>query len=165
MRLEAPVILFGRRADTPTINRDDPLPRFDPPAHTGDGPGRGRHLSVPAGHMIKAALLVSGRLEIGEGCHVIGDLRAGRGIIIGRNVVIEGAVYSDGSISIGACCRIVGPIVARNQITLGTQGWVGSPIEPATMLAEQIRIYEGSVVHGSVIAYRQGEVVDERNPG
>jgi cytoskeletal protein CcmA (bactofilin family) len=159
--LEAPSILFGRpQAQVPAA---DPQQRFETPAAVAGQPCQGRHLSIPAGHIVKADLMVSGRLEIGDGCRIIGNLRAGRSLHIGNQVSIEGAVYCDGPITTGKHCSIAGPLLSRGQVSLGMANCIGSQDQPSSLVAAQLQIGEGSRAHGSVVAYQGGEVVDERS--
>lgn len=160
--LEAPSILFGRPPAT-KAPAADPQQRFEVQAASAAQPCQGRHLSIPAGHIVKADLMVSGRLEIGDGCRIIGNLRAGRSIHIGNQVSIEGAVYCDGPIRSGKHCSITGPLLSRSQISLGAANCIGSPDQASSLIAAQLQIGEGSCAHGSVVAYQGGEVVEERN--
>lgn len=160
--LDAPCILFGRRPETQSP-ATDPQQRFEAPLSDASIPCQGRNLSVPAGHIVKADLMVSGRLEIGDDCRVIGNLRAGRSLQIGDRVWIEGAVYCDGPIFTGKACSIAGPMLSRSQIKLGVANQLGSQDQPSSLIADQLQIGEGSCAHGSVIAYQGGEVMDERS--
>ena len=162
--LLAPTILFGRQpASDQRASRPDTVARFEAPARSGGQPGNGRHLQVPPGHTVKGDLLVSGRLVIGDDCHIIGDLRADKTIVVGRNVVIEGAIYADGPISIGAGCTIAGPVYSQTEVQLGCRCEIGAPGHPSTLAADTLLIGEGCVAHGSVRAMRRGEVLDERS--
>lgn len=163
-QLLAPRIVFGRLPeDVRRVRQPDTVARFDPPQRRNGQPGNGRNLTIPAGHTVKADLLVSGKLVIGDGCRIIGDLRADKSIVIGQDVVIEGAAYADGPISIGAGCKINGPVYSRSEVQLGSGSEIGSPHHPSTLAADTLLISEGCIAHGSVWALRRGEVLDERN--
>ena len=164
-QLLAPRIVFGRLPDeAQRPHQLDTVARFDPPQRSNGQPGNGRNLKIPAGHTVKADLLVSGRLVIGDSCRIIGDLRADKSIVIGKNVVVEGAAYADGPISIGPGCQINGPVYSRNEVQLGRGSVIGSPAHPSTLAADTLLISEGCIAHGSVWALRRGEVLDERSP-
>lgn len=161
--LLAPRILFGRQPDAPFSRQADPVARFDPPVRNPLRPGNGRNLKVPPGHVVKGDLLVSGRLFIGDNCHIIGDLRADHSITIGENVIIEGAIYADGTISIGAACVISGPVRSPDEVHLGFHCEIGTQAAPSTLIAGTLLINEGCIAYGSVRALRHGEVItDER---
>lgn len=161
--LLAPRIVFGRQPDVALPRQSDSDARFDPPARTRQQPGNGRNLSVPPRHVVKSDLLVSGRLVIGDDCHIIGDLRADGSITIGSNVLIEGSIYAEGSISISAGCVVAGPLCSPDEIHLGFHCAIGTPATPATVLGGTVLINEGCIVYGSVRALHRGEVItDER---
>ena len=162
--LDAPRIVFGRQADSPVQSSlADDFARYTPPSRHGEQLGNGRNLSVPPGHTVKGDLIVSGKLHIGEGCRVFGQLRADKGITIERDVVIEGSVYADGPISTGSDCVISGPIVSRSTLNLGPGCQVGKPEAPSTLAAETLLISESCVAYGTARASRRGEVIDARS--
>ncbi|MBS1208960.1 MAG: hypothetical protein H6R19_1358 [Proteobacteria bacterium] len=164
-QLRAPRIVFGRLPeDARRPRQPDTVARFDPPLRRNGQPGNGRNLTVPAGHTVKADLLVSGKLVVGDGCRIIGDLRADKSIVIGRDVVIEGAAYADGPISIGPGCLINGPVYSRSEVQLGAASEIGSSTHLSTLVADTLLISEGCIAHGSVWALHHGEVLDERSP-
>ncbi len=161
--LRAPRILFGRQPETRLQHQADSVGRFDPPARNHQQPGNGRNLKIPPGHAVKSNLLVSGRLVVGDNCHIIGDLRADKSIVIGSNVIIEGAVFADGPISIGSGCAIAGPVRSPEEVHLGFHCEIGTQAAPSTLMAGTLLISEGCVAYGSVRALRHGEVItDER---
>jgi predicted acyltransferase (DUF342 family) len=163
--LAAPRIVFGRQPERSTPSaQTDTIARFDPPSRRGEQLGNGRNLSIPAGHTVKGDLIVSGQLQIGDGCQIFGQLRADKGIHIGNHVQIDGAVYADGPISAGAACMISGPVVSRGALKLGPGSQIGNAESPTTLAADSLLISEGCIAHGTVRARRRGEIIEERTP-
>jgi cytoskeletal protein CcmA (bactofilin family) len=160
----APQIRFGRQQDqTDPRHNTDTTGRFEPPVRSGARPGNGHDLQIPAGHAVKEDLILSGVLVIGDGCHIIGQIRAEKGIRIGADVRIDGAIHANGGIEIGPRSCISGPVVSNGKITVAQACVFGSTDEPCTLSAETIMIGEGCVAHGTVHALCRGEVIAERN--
>lgn len=155
--LSAPIISFGRQTASKSIETEI-VGRYSP-KQSDDGETRPiRSIAVPDNHVVKSDLLATDRLVIGNECRVIGDLRAGKHLVIGAFCRIEGAVFSDGTITIQEGCRLSGPIVARGSIFLHTACQIGSTDQPSTLTAPCMKIAEGCVVHGTVLATNRGEV-------
>lgn len=158
--LSAPLISFGRHAET-VLPAKEIIGRYTPPSsHDGDAKCV-RTLSVPDLHVAKGNLIATETLAIGNECRVIGDLRAGNNLTIGQHSVIEGAIYSDGNIVIQEACRITGPIVAGGSILIHANTRIGTAEHPTTIVAPRIRIAEGCMAHGTVQATRHGDVFFE----
>ncbi len=159
----APEIRFGRQREAQDArNTADTVASFSPPARSGDQPGNGHDLAIPALHTMKGDLVLSGVLKVGDGCHLIGRIRADKGVILGQDVRVDGAIHSGGEILIGARCCISGPIVSIASIEADTGCLFGSKEAPCTVSAEIILIGEGCVAYGTVQALRHGEVIAER---
>lgn len=159
----APQIRFGRAQDETDVRRStDTTGRFEPPVRSGTWPGNGHNLRVPPGHAVKGDLILSGTLEIGDACHIIGQIRADKGVRIGADVRIDGAVHANGAIEIGPRSCISGPVVSNDRLTVASGCIFGSAEVLSTVSAETILISEGCLAHGTVHALRRGEVITER---
>jgi len=158
--LNAPLISFGRRPENRPPEADI-IGRYEPP-QSRDGNSKGiRSLSVPNQHVSKGNLIATDSLRIGNACRIIGDLRAGRHLVLGAFSSVEGAIYSDGTITVQEGCRLSGPIVAQNSILVHSGCQIGTPEKPTTLTAPRLKIAEGSVAHGTVWATQLGEVFFE----
>lgn len=160
----APEIRFGRQREAGDArNAHDTIGAFSPPARSGEQPGNGHHLQIPAHHTMKGDLVLSGVLTVGDGCHLIGRIRADKGIVLGQDVRVEGAIHAGGDIRIGARCSISGPVISSAGIHADPGCVFGSREDPCTVSAETILIGEASLAHGTVHALRHGEVLAERS--
>jgi predicted acyltransferase (DUF342 family) len=163
-KLQAPEIRFGRQREAADHRAAaDTVASFTPPARSGEQPGNGHHLQIPALHTMKGDLVLSGVLTVGDGCHLIGRIRADQGIVLGQDVRIEGALHAGGDILIGQRCVISGPVISTTAIHAESGCVFGSRDEPCTVSAENILIGEACLAHGTLHALRQGEVQPERS--
>jgi predicted acyltransferase (DUF342 family) len=127
-------------------------------------------LEIPQEKIVENDLVVTGRLKVGSGVHVIGSLKSRNEMRLDKGVEVEGSVVSERNINIDSSCRISGPILSERAICIRTGTTVGSKIRPTTVSGERIFIEPGVCVHGTVWAHlegrvsatRQGEIEDDR---
>lgn len=162
-RVTAPLIRLGRpREGEHMPHPPDTVGHYLPPRRSDSFPGNGRNLTIPPRHVVKDDLILAGTLSIGDGCHLIGQIRADKGIITGADVRIDGAVHADGPVRLGPRNHISGPVVSSEEISCGPACVFGNPAGPTTLSADTLRLGEGSIAHGTLDARREGEVVGER---
>lgn len=156
-RLNAPCIGFGQKA-MPDLNFADD--RSQPTTlrtaqrllHDGD-------YEIAPGQVFQGNLVARGRLRIGSGAQVQGDIKGDQGVVVESGVSLQGSLISATTMQIGPGCDIHGPIIAEKLLTLATGSRCGSAEKPTTVSAPWIQVEEGVVVFGTLWAREDGKVV------
>lgn len=113
---------------------------------------------LPGGQIYQGSLIVTGRLFIGEGTEIHGDVKARCGAVVGQQVRIEGSLISEKQIQILEQACIAGPVISETAILIGAHCRLGMPQCPTTVSAENILAEAGSIAHGTVWARDLGVV-------
>lgn len=113
---------------------------------------------LPGGRSYQGSLIVTGRLFIGEGTEILGDVKARGGAVVGQQVRIEGSLISEKQIQILEQASIAGPVISETAILIGAHCRLGMPQRPTTVSAENILAEAGSIAHGTVWARDLGVV-------
>jgi predicted acyltransferase (DUF342 family) len=100
--------------------------------------------------------VVKGRLRINRNCQIHGNIKAYDTIHIGENTQIIGSVVSEKNIYIDDNCLIRGPIVTYGSLFIGKNCIIGAEQMPASTIAHQIKIRNGAVVYGLLLAKVKG---------
>ena len=168
-RMHAPVIRFGQ-ASAPVAPADvdllAPWPR--PPHILNEAAGRwliGGDVVLPAGVRHEGDLVVRGRLEIGSRSRVDGSIKSTRRLLLEPEATVSGAAICAQNMLIKRGCRVAGPIVVEGTLVIESGCVIGEPGKPTTITADEIRVAEGSVVHGTIWPRKEGWVVDKTAGG
>lgn len=113
---------------------------------------------LPRFHRYHGALVVTGRLLIGAGTEIRGDVKARGGIVMGDHARVEGSLCSEKQIQILDHAHVAGPVVSESSILLGAGVQVGTPQSLTTVSAETIMAEAGACAHGTVWARQLGIV-------
>ncbi len=105
---------------------------------------------IPDHALLKSDLIVKGKLEIGKGSVILGDIKAYDDIVIRDHASIKGATVSQTSILVREWCRIAGPLIAEDGVKLGFGSIVGSRKTPATISCSRFQADYGVVVYGAI---------------
>jgi hypothetical protein len=114
--------------------------------------------SLPPGRLYHGSLIVTGRLHIGHGTEIVGDVKARNGVVVGPQVRIEGALVSEHQIQILEEATILGPVISETVILISAHCRLGLPSSPTTVSAENILAEAGSIAYGTVWARDLGVV-------
>ncbi|GAA4028236.1 hypothetical protein GCM10022212_28000 [Actimicrobium antarcticum] len=114
--------------------------------------------TLPAGHIYKGSLVVTGRLIIGNHTTVIGDIKVREGIIVGNAARIIGSLICEERIYLLDHTEVAGPLISETDIVLGAGAVIGRIDAPTTISAENIIAKSGAVSHGSIWARNVGFV-------
>jgi hypothetical protein len=156
-RLNAPRIEFGQGV-TPELDfADDLYARASSQStqhllHDGD-------FEIAPGEAFQGNLVARGRLRIGSGARVWGDVKGEQGVVVESGARLEGTLISATTMHIGANCAVHGPIIAEKLLTLAAGSRCGSAERPTTVSAPWIQVEEGAVVFGTLWAREDGKVV------
>ncbi len=118
-------------------------------------------LSIPPARQLKARLIVNGSLLVGTGSQLRGELHVMGELVVHHDAYIHGAIQCDAEMRVGECCLLAGPIRCAGSLSLGSQTIVGTPNRPSTIIASQLQVHEGCIVHGAIHATQRGEVCAE----
>jgi cytoskeletal protein CcmA (bactofilin family) len=114
--------------------------------------------TLPAGRRFVGSLIVTGRLQIGDGTEIVGNVKARTGVVVGAHAKIEGSLISEQQIQILEHAAILGPVISETVILMGTHCRLGRPLQPTTVSAENILAEAGAIAHGTVWARDLGVV-------
>lgn len=158
--LHAPLLQFGAPLPPePEVPAVLPQPDATLPIEWHAGAGRGvahADLRMPPRHGWQGDLVGMGQVQLGEGCHARGSLKARRTLTAGAGTRIDGHVIAEGAIELGEGCLVQGVVASETAVRLGRGCRIGLPGRPATVTAPHIEVAEGVVVHGTVWAGEQG---------
>lgn len=113
---------------------------------------------VGPGVLVDGDIVSAGDLDVGAGSVVRGSLKAAGRVLVREGSRIEGSIVAK-SVDMAAGVFVAGSVVADEQAILGPSCWVGESVAPASALATDIVMYEGSGVCGAVVAHRAVRVV------
>lgn len=113
---------------------------------------------VDKGVCVDGDVVSAGDLSVGSGSVVRGSLKAAGRVVVREGSRIEGSVVAK-NVDLGAGVFVTGSVVADEKAVLGPSCWVGETVAPATVLARDIVLYEGTGVCGAVVAHRAARVV------
>jgi hypothetical protein len=113
---------------------------------------------LPAGCIYRDSLIVTGKLSVGSGTQIIGDVKARKGIVIGANALIGGSLICEDQIHILDNAMIKGPVISESVIAIGNNATIGLIELPTTISAEKIIVQSGVITHGAVWARAVGLV-------
>lgn len=114
---------------------------------------------IGAGNEFVGDLVVRGRLRVGAGARVWGNVKSGGELIIERDVLVSGTLISATRMHIGLGCTIRGPVIAERELEMEAGTRCGSPECPTTVSAPNITSAEGVAVFGTLWAREHGQVV------
>lgn len=172
--LSAPLICFGRAAQPEhhAVSRSAArnsgyanggalhLDEIAPPADAHAGRWLVKHsLDLPEGSAYRSDIVVHGDLCIGAGTWIAGSIKASGNITIGEDARIDGAIIAANKITLGSRAFAAGPVAAEREIEVGVYNEIGTAACPTTVVAPHVRVHSGAVVHGSVNALQEGQVV------
>lgn len=114
--------------------------------------------ALPPLRFYRGSLIVTGRLIIGAGTRIEGDVKARKGVSVGPRARIGGALTCGRKIEILEEAFILGPVVSETIIQLCANAVIGKAEIPTTVSAENILAEVGAVAHGTVWARELGLV-------
>lgn len=120
------------------------------------------NVEIPPGKIVRADLVVTGKLWIRPGVHVIGSVKSRKDMRLEKGVEIDGSVVGGENMHIGNGCRLYGPVMAERTINVGAGTIFGTAARPTTVSAENINVEPGAVAHGTVWAHGTGSVAGGR---
>lgn len=162
-RIQAPQISFGGNA---TLEPEEPQPLIDASFEQLEGAVRqSDHVTLIRGncklprlHRYRGSLVVTGRLLIGAGTEILGDVKARDGIVMGAGARVQGSLCSEKQIQLLDHAQVAGPLVSESGILLGAGVQVGTVLALTTVSAETIMAEAGARAHGTVWARHLGVV-------
>jgi hypothetical protein len=167
-RLQAPLIQLGLAEVVPPVRpaRVHTRPLIEGRLSELDGAlQQTPHLTLvqgncklPRSHRYQGSLIVTGRLSIGAGTEIFGDVKARGGVVMGAQARVHGALCSEQQLQLLEQASVRGPVVSESVILLGAHVRLGLPDAPTTVSASHIMAEAGAVAHGTVWA-REGGVV------
>ncbi len=166
-RLHAPSIVFG---EAPA--GVGPLPNLATSAACEDVLGRtaelrggllrvAEDLALPPASLCAERLVVQSNVQVGAQSWLQHALKGNGKVILQAQCRVDDAVVATGAIDIGRDCQIKGPIISESQVLVRRGSVVGTAALPTTISAPRIVVETGVVVHGSVWAREQGQVLAE----
>ena len=100
--------------------------------------------------------MVTGDVDLPDGCHVAGSIRAYGNVRVGRACVVQGSLFSQGNIELAESARVHGVVSAALKATLQRGSVIGQNDQPASLSARHIEACAGACVFGSVHARLAG---------
>lgn len=117
-------------------------------------------LELPSGGTLVGSVVVTGRLIVGEGGRIGGNVKVHGDCHLHDDVVIDGALVSRRSVRLGHRCHVRGPVVAERAAEIGAGSSVGDAAHPASVSADVVELRPGAQVFGAVTARQRGTVAE-----
>jgi predicted acyltransferase (DUF342 family) len=114
--------------------------------------------NLPAARGLVGSVISTGKVEIDEDARVTGSLKAHETLIIRAGAIVDGSVTARGPIRIEDGARVLGSVISEEAIIL-EGATIGGPGQLATVTAPIIRVRVGAIVHGAIIAAKDGKTV------
>lgn len=114
--------------------------------------------TLPAQHIYRGSLIVTGFLSISDSTCVVGDIKARQGFRLGNHATVEGAITCETGVHLLEHCRVHGPLISEKDLIIGAYTVVGLAHAQTTVSARNIIVQQGAIVHGSVWAHEIGMV-------
>ena len=116
--------------------------------------------TIEAKSEIYSDVICRGRLNIAEGCKIMGSIKTNGKLTIEKNVNIYGNIFSDKDIEIGHHCFVFGNIFSHAYLKIGHNGQMGKYSIPKSIIAiKGIEIAGGTFTHNYILTYGKGVVV------
>jgi hypothetical protein len=156
-RLHAPCVLFEGEAGAPPEPQATPPPPFVPAGARAAGRVLVRgDLTVPDGHVVREALVVTGTLRLGARARVEGDVKARGDVVVGPGAAGAGHGVAEGDVWLEAGAEVEGAVAAEGALELGPGARVGRPGRPASAAGRRVLAAAGARVHGTLWALGEG---------
>lgn len=165
-RMHAPTIRFGEVAPPAPAPAGPRVPLERPHGLLDDAAGRwlvADDWALPAACHHQGSLVVRGSLLVGANAWVEGSIKCHGDLVVQAGARIDGALVCSGNMSIGPGCTLGGPLVCEQKIVVEAGTVLGSLALETTATANEIRVREGVVVHGTVWARELGYVALAEN--
>ncbi len=107
---------------------------------------------VKTNHAWEGDLDCAGDLRISEGCRAIGRVRAQGDVNVDAGTLLMGSIECRGVLRIHGGNQIGGALRSAQAIHIGPGCVIGTPSQPVTVLAPEVTLGLGTVVHGRVVA-------------
>jgi len=114
--------------------------------------------TLPASRGLSGSVVATGKVEIDEDSRVTGSLKAHDTLIVRAGAIVDGSVTARGPIRIEDGARVLGSVISEEAIIL-EGAVIGAPGHPATVTAPIVRVRVGAIVHGAIIAAKDGKTV------
>ncbi len=110
-------------------------------------------LIIPAGTKISPeAIEIPGESFIGNGCLLIGNLRA-QSVETGKKLTLKGSIYSESKIDIGENCTVYGNLYSKGPVKIGNNSQVFGGIKAASVLLHENARVEGTIKAPSGVSF------------
>lgn len=117
------------------------------------------NLEIQAGEIVSTSIVTRGKLHLGAGARVLGNVKSHEHMTLDAGVHVEGSLICGSTMHIGPDCRITGPVIAEHRIAIETGTRCGSVRALTTVSAPTVEIVGGVTVFGTIWARTEGQVV------
>ncbi len=109
---------------------------------------------------ITQSIVLSGKLVMGAGAKILGDIKANDNVLIGDNCIVNGNIIAEGNITIGKNCFVSGNIFSRKNITVNSYTQVGTEKHTRSIVAKNKILLQAHVaVFNYIKTYEEGKVI------
>ncbi|KGD37543.1 polymer-forming cytoskeletal protein [Burkholderia pseudomallei] len=113
-----------------------------------------RDIRLPSHTILHGTLIVDGRLTLGEGCVLIGSVKA-HSVVLECDALLNGAVFARDDVLLDEASCIDGVVSAGGLLWLkGAR--IGAADHPVSACARDVSVVGHACVHGDLVAWRSG---------
>ncbi|AOK49165.1 MULTISPECIES: polymer-forming cytoskeletal protein [Burkholderia] len=113
-----------------------------------------RDVRMPSHTILHGTLIVEGRLTLGEGCVLIGSVKA-HSVVLECDALLNGAVFARDDVLLDDASCIDGVVSAGGLLRL-TGARIGAADHPVSACARDVSVVGHACVHGDLVAWRSG---------
>lgn len=113
-----------------------------------------RDIRLPSHTILHGTLIVDGRLTLGEGCVLIGSVKA-HSVVLECDALLNGAVFARDDVLLDEASCIDGVVSAGGLLRL-TGARIGAADHPVSACARDVSVVGHACVHGDLVAWRSG---------
>jgi predicted acyltransferase (DUF342 family) len=99
---------------------------------------------------VSGNLIARGSMRIGEGSQISGSVKSHGTLTVESMVSIAGGAVSAGDIVLQDGVMVSGPVIAEGDVTMHSGVIVGQYASPATVTADNVFVFPGAAVFGTV---------------
>lgn len=119
----------------------------------------GQHLDIAERQLVPCALVVRGRVSMQGPGRIEGDVRARGRLRLGAGIQVQGNLFSEQDIWLEEGCHVSGLVRAEGRLHLSPGVVIGQPERHVSVCADVIDVHGPVHLHGSIEARLQGRVL------
>lgn len=117
-------------------------------------------LVIPPGSSVNRNIIVKNDLFVGQGCKILGSVKAYGDILMEDDILIEGSVFAEGRITVGQNCLIIGNLFSQDVIILNENVCIGRKDTVKSVIGKKgVEMNADNIVFGYILTEGVGRIL------